>query len=1130
MSIEKNKNKEEDEQLRITLEALSEQKILFEELFNSSPDAITLLGADGKFVDCNDKALEFFGIKTKNEFLQYTPDKLSPEFQDDGTPSSEAALQNIHKAFENGRSTFEWLHKKLDSGELYYCNVVLAPFQYKDSNLIYAIVRDISETKELQEQVFKERNKYQELLKLSPNPIFVMNTNDGSLIESSQQVRNYLGYDKDEIKALTILDWDKDIKSADEYRNVISAVGYDPIQFERIHTRKDGSTYIASIVAVRVMLDEDEVLYCSVTDITKEREVEQQLIEQQERFELTVSGSGDGLWEYNSQTDENWFSPLFKEMLGYTDEELPNVLESWSNNVHPDDINRALKAFTQHLEKDVLYDITYRMKRKDGEYIWLRARAKSKRDENGKALRTSGSVTDITELVKAKEEIQEKQQQFTSMVSNVPGVIYRCLLDEHWTMLYISDEIETLSGYPISDFINNKVRTFADIMHPGDIERVAKEVQAKIDNKEQYTVDYRVIRKDGEIRWVRGQGKAIQGERGDTAWLDGAIFDITELEKAKAEVVEKQQQFTSMVSNVPGVIYRCLLDEHWTMLYISDEIENLSGYPISDFINNSMRTFTDIIHPDDVEHVSKIINEKIKNNEEYVVNYRVINKDGTLRWVRDQGKAVHLHDGDVGWLDGAIFDITVLEENKQALKKSKKEAENANKAKSFFLANMSHELRTPLNAILGFSQMMAKERQASESQKEKLKVINRSGSHLLAMINDILDLSKIEAGKIELENKAFNIQTLIDDISAMFLSRANDKNIRFIVETDELQHNFIYSDEGKIRQILINIIGNAMKFTNEGGISLRVKSQTLPDKQHCSLTFEVEDSGPGIEESMQKQIFDPFKQANTVSMQKGTGLGLSICKSFTELMDGEIHLESELGKGSCFIVSIPVEISEEIDERKYEENKQVLSLADNEKTYTLLVVDDDETNRLLLRNLLEGVGFKVVLANDGKEALKSFEQNQPDFIWMDMRMPVMDGYEATSCIRELPNGKEIPIVAITASAFKEQREKILASGCNDLVHKPYKEESIFAILKQYLGVEYTYLETKPAEELNLSSVSFEKLPDDVKEKLKELFIIGDVSDIYSYTDSIEDKYPEEVGTIVYFVKKHDLNSLIKMLT
>ena len=439
----------------------------------------------------------------------------------------------------------------------------------------------------------------------------------------------------------------------------------------------------------------------------------------------------------------------------------------------------------------------------------------------------------------------------------------------------------------------------------------------------------------------------------------------------------------------------------------------------------------------------------------------------------------------------------------------RRHAEDANQAKSAFLANMSHELRTPLNAILGFSEILARGKNATADQQEKLSIINRSGLHLLSMINDVLDLSKIEAGRVELQENPFDLVALIEEISVMIRSRATAKGLSVAVEAETVSFPYIKADVGKLGQILINLLGNAVKFTDEGGVTIRCATEAIPEEPtRCHLVIEVEDTGPGIDPVRQAKIFEPFVQGIDMPVRKGTGLGLSISKAYADLMGGTLEVESELGKGSLFRVRLPAEIAEAVDiKTPLDDKPRVIGLAPTDKTWRILVADDNRENLLLLKSLLEEVGFVVLEAENGQEALAAFKKESPDLIWMDMRMPVMDGYEAVRQIRQCTGGDTVPIIAITASAFSEQRHEILAAGCDDMVIKPFQAHEIFETMARQLSVKYIYqdwdAEAAQMQRINLTAEMLAELPPELLQELRDSTLTLDREAIFAVIERIE---------------------------
>jgi CheY-like chemotaxis protein len=405
-------------------------------------------------------------------------------------------------------------------------------------------------------------------------------------------------------------------------------------------------------------------------------------------------------------------------------------------------------------------------------------------------------------------------------------------------------------------------------------------------------------------------------------------------------------------------------------------------------------------------------------------------------------------------------------------KKAEEAAAAASLAKSQFVANMSHELRTPLNAILGFTQVMSRDSLLSHENIENLRIINRSGQHLLELINDVLDLSKIEAGIIGLDERSFDLYQLLDTLEEMFQIKAETKNLqlRFSVQPNVPQ--YIKTDEKKLRVCLINLLGNAIKFTpNCGSIWLRAvqanqppaKSEVYPNSTSDDsyfILFEVEDTGVGIATAEIDKLFEAFVQTEAGKQAAdGTGLGLTITKKYVEIMGGDIELDSVLGEGTIFKFNIRVfpATSSEITVATLQ---RAIALQPDQPIYRILAVDDNQENRLLLVKMLQPIGFEVREAENGLEALELWESWHPDLIWLDTRMPVMNGFEAVRQIRakEKPSERRTVIIALTASTFEEKKGEILAAGCDDFVRKPFQEQILFDKIASYLGVRYIYQE------------------------------------------------------------------------
>ncbi|WP_199245722.1 GAF domain-containing protein [[Phormidium] sp. ETS-05] len=746
---------------------------------------------------------------------------------------------------------------------------------------------------------------------------------------------------------------------------------------------------------------------------------EQALKESEERWQLAARGSNDGIWDWHIKTNQVFFSAGWKQILGYEEEELPNEPDEFYKRIHPEDLAKVMQAMEDHLRKKTpYYTAEYRLQCKNGTYKWISARAQAMWDEAGEPVRMTGSHTDISDRKRAELALRQsllREQTIARVVQRM-----RETLD--------MDQIFTATTEELRAAINcDRVAVYR--FHPDWSGSFVCESVAS------------------------GWKLLVEAQTSDPS--------LTEIAVNKDGCVVKNLNITT--SNIPdtylqeneggiyrmGTSYRCIPDIYAAgfdpcYLELLEQFQARAYITVPIFCGSQLWGL--------------------------LATYQ---NSGPRQWEEGEIRSVVQIGTQLGI---AVQQAQLLSQTRAVaaeLQIAKEQADAANRAKSEFLANMSHELRTPLNAILGMTQLLHRDKTISPKQQQYLDIISSSGEHLLGLINDILNMSKIEAGRVTIKENTFNLHDLLDSLQDMLQVKAKSKGLDLQCDRAPEVPEYIKTDEGKLRQVLINLLGNAIKFTQKGIVTLRVR---LAEQKHRhvnpKLHFEIEDTGSGIAPEEIDQLFKTFGQTATgLQSGEGTGLGLTISQKFVQLMGGEISVETRLGKGSKFSFDIQYETVKEPNIQNHvAAGKKIIGLAPDQPSYRILVVEDQPTNRLLLMELLESVGFEVRAAVNGQEGVTIWDSWEPHLIWMDMQMPVMNGFEATKEIKSHLKGQATVIIALTASAFEEQRQVILSSGCDDFVRKPFRAEEIFTKMSDYLGVRYLYKEEQPPAE-NLLPVS-----------------------------------------------------------
>ena len=914
-------------------------------------------------------------------------------------------------------------------------------------------------------------------------------------------------------------------------------------------------------------------------DITERKQTENAVKANTEREQYALEGSGEGVWDWNVQTNEVFFSPRWKSILGFEDSEIKNDFSEWDIRVHPDDRESAYAEIAKHLRGETKqYEIEHRLQCKDGSYKWILARARIlSRTADGAPLRFAGTHVDISDRKSMELALQESEAQQRAILAAIPDLLLRvrrdgsCLdfiasaiteenqfgpiqhhlaevlppdllqrqlqaieqaistnqlqvyqhqllkfgkpaheevrvtaINDNEALVIVRDitaqielghRLEEISHqipgmiyqyhlrtdgsshFPyasqgIRDIYGvspEEVREDASIvftrLHPEDLAYVAKTIAESSQNLTVWQCEYRVQFDDGRIIWVHGRATPERQADGSILW-HGYINEITERKQIEIALRESESRFKELADNATVLVWLSGLDK--LCYYFNKVWLDFTGRTIEQEHGNG---WAEDVHPDDFQFCLDTYVQAFDARQNFEMEYRLRRFDGEYRWLLDIGVPRFDVNGEFLGYIGSCIDISDRKLAEVELAKAKEDAEAAAKAKSKFLANMSHELRTPMNGVLGIAELLSATSLTAE-QQNLVQIIQHSGDTLLAVVNDILDFSKIEAGMMTLEAKEFVLDDVLLSICKLLNKQALDKQIQIdYAIPSHLPRQFI-GDRTRLHQILLNLIGNAIKFTQNGHVAIAISGQSPNNKtEPYRLTFAVRDTGIGIQREYLAELFQAFTQADASISRRygGTGLGLAITKRLVELMGGTIWAESfgHVGgnpplnwlptsdsQGSTFYFAIDLFPSFSTPQTTKLDSSALPIDAKMGEQFPLrvLLVEDNLFNQKIALLTLKKLGYQADLANNGLEAIAAIQQKIYDLVLMDVQMPEMDGLTATRHIRQ--NLMEQPwIVAMTANVMPEDRQACFEAGMNDYLSKPFKVQDIVQIFSAYIQSE-----------------------------------------------------------------------------
>jgi PAS domain S-box-containing protein len=1076
--------------------ALRDSEERFRVTFEQAAVGIVQADLAGHFIRVNQKFCDIVGYAEADLITRSFGEITHPDdFEQDHA--------NVRRLLSGAASTFvmEKRYVRAD-GMLVWVNLSVSLVRDLKGQPQYfiGVVQDISDRKHAETQLQEKEQFLRSIYEGTANPIFVVDVlpdgtfefvgwNDACARMSGIEVSVAMGKSPVDILGLEVGN-----TISHNYRRCLES-GQVTQYEERLPFRPGAVWTLTTLTPLR---DVTGVIYRIVgtaVDISTLKHVEAALRDSEERFRQIAENINEVFWLSTSQHEKLYVSPAYERIWGRSPETVNT--ETWIESLYPADRDRMMATLDGTLNGDA--EIEYRIVRPDGEVRWVRDRTFPIHDDQGNLLRIAGISEDITERKQTELALQESQQFVQSIAQNTPNIIYIYDLTTQ-AIVYCNHEIDSILGYGRAEIAALGETLFPTLFHPDDFEVISRyhsEIIAAADGQV-CELEYRMRHANGTWHWIYDRATPFKrDEAGQVVQYICSAQDISDRKRLEVEqarllnILESSFDYVGIASPDGQTIW--VNQQMKRLLELPNEVD-LAGFPMQNY------------HPAWAweilcqEGLPTVIREGM-----WIGETALLTTSGNEIPVSQLISAYKAPDGTVEYFATIMRDISDLKQAETALRqanteleqrvaertaelmKAKEAAESANRAKSIFLANMSHELRTPLNAILGFSQLMVNDEQLSDTHVEELRIINHSGEHLLALINDILEMSKIEAGQLILKPENIHLLQLVENLKNMLQLKAEEKGLHFAIVCQPDVPAYIRVDGHKLRQVLINLLNNAIKFTQSGYVILRIglteeappaSEETTPSSQAAAspevgaplyLRFEVEDSGCGIFPEERERLFQPFSQTSSGhNFQEGTGLGLAISQQFVRLMGGDLLVTSEPGLGSCFTFEIPVEPAIAEDESLSQPSQRAIAIAPGQPAYRILIVEDNWANRVLLQTLLEKLGFETQTATHGQEGVEQWQTWRPHLIFMDMRMPVMDGYEATRRIREREQQAAFRtphptiIIALTAGVLEQKRSQAMAAGCDDFLQKPIQETEITHAMSKYLGVRYHYETPRPS--------------------------------------------------------------------
>jgi PAS domain S-box-containing protein len=966
---------------------------------------------------------------------------------------------------------------------------------YRDDNHYLGIrssIRDITERKQAEEQLRKTSQYARSLIEASLDPLVTISA-AGKIMDVNHATELATGLPRKQIIGTDFADYFTEPTQAHQGYQQVWQKGI--VQDYLLAIRNISGEIRDVLYNATLYRDErGEVqgIFAAARDITARKQAEDALRKTKDQLQNYLDIAGVIFVVLNLDQTVHLINKKGSEILGLPCEEI--IGQNWFERFIPSHDRIKTQEVFAMIITGRLQPVEYfenKVLTHTGEERLIAWNNKLLRDETGQIIGTLSSGEDITERRRMEEALRQSEERLRSTFESLDDLLF--VLDQAGHFIEYHQPQRHDLYVPPEQFLGKNYQAILPISVSLLIEAAWQKI---IHTGQGQQIEY-ALPIHGELHWYSAGLSQRLDEQGQFAGITVVARDITERKHLEETLRHNEQRLQiALAAAKAGTFYYEVASNCYELDQRSLEILGLGTQSVKPF---NTAAWYQCIFPDDLSMVKQIMKQTLAAGDTFDVQYRVVHSQAEIRHVRTQAFIVRDDQQyQPQTIVGLNFDITEQKQAEEELISAREKAEAANRAKSTFLANMSHELRTPLNGILGYTQILLRDMTLDDERRQQIHIIQRSGEHLLTLINDVLDLSKIEAGRLELQVQEMFPQTFFNDMVSVFQMRARQKEIDFEYECRSTARGLpeiIEADEKRLRQVILNLVSNAIKFTEQGKVTLR----TLYQDQ--TLTVEVQDTGRGIAAQDLEIIFEPFRQVGNQAYQEGTGLGLPLCRKLINIMGGELQVESKPDQGSQFAFAIPLKIISwsSVSQPVLELPKNINGFSGTARK--ILIVDDVESNRKILQDLLIPLGFFLAEAVDGEQALEQAQRFKPDVIIMDVKMPMRDGLEATRSLREQAQFKNTPIFILSAGVFAEQQAEAIAAGATTFLVKPLQTEALLAALEHYADIRWQLIE--PTADRSALTTMPVAPPLDVLQTLQRLAQRGDVDGLLQQLNHLQ---------------------------